>query len=210
MTNTLHDTRTSSRRSTRRRTAGLVVGGALLMAPMIGVGPAAAADGTTWDALAQCESGGDWAINTGNGYYGGLQFSASTWEAFGGGSYAPRADQATREQQIAIAERTLAEQGWGAWPACSAKLGLGEADKGGSAAAPAPEPAPTPEPASRASRPEAAPASDGGSYTVRSGDTLGAIASAHGTSWESLYALNQSVIGGDPNLIFPGQVLSLG
>ncbi len=79
---------------------------------------------TVWDSLAQCESGGNWAINTGNGYYGGLQFSASTWTAYGGGAYAPTANLASREQQIAIAERVQAAQGWGAWPACAAELGL--------------------------------------------------------------------------------------
>ncbi|AEF41941.1 resuscitation-promoting factor [Hoyosella subflava] len=84
----------------------------------------AVSNGSTWDALAQCESTGNWAINTGNGYYGGLQFSQSTWAAYGGTQYAPRADLATREQQIAIAEKTRASQGWGAWPACSSKLGL--------------------------------------------------------------------------------------
>lgn len=84
----------------------------------------AAPSGSVWDRLAQCESGGNWAINTGNGYYGGVQFAQGTWEGHGGTQYAPRADLATREQQIATAERVLASQGWGAWPACSAKLGL--------------------------------------------------------------------------------------
>ena len=83
----------------------------------------------TWEDVAQCESGGDWAINTGNGYYGGLQFSQPTWEAFGGTEYAPRADLASKDQQIAIAERTLAGQGWGAWPTCSKQTGAtGEGD----------------------------------------------------------------------------------
>jgi uncharacterized protein YabE (DUF348 family) len=76
----------------------------------------------TWDALASCESSGDWAINTGNGFYGGVQFTQSTWESFGGLRYAPRADLATREEQIAIAELTRAGQGWGAWPVCSARV----------------------------------------------------------------------------------------
>lgn len=82
------------------------------------------ANGSVWDAIAQCESGGNWSINTGNGYQGGLQFNQGTWAAYGGTQYAPTADQATREQQIAIAEKTQAAQGWGAWPACTAKLGL--------------------------------------------------------------------------------------
>ena len=89
-----------------------------------GAAAPAVSSGSTWDAIAQCESGGNWAINTGNGYYGGLQFSASTWAAYGGTAYAPTASQATREQQIAIAEKVQAAQGWGAWPACTAKLGL--------------------------------------------------------------------------------------
>jgi len=75
-----------------------------------------------WDGVAQCESGGNWSINTGNGYYGGLQFSPSTWDAFGGSAYAPRADLAAKSQQIAVAERVLAEQGPGAWPTCGANL----------------------------------------------------------------------------------------
>lgn len=88
--------------------------------------PAVPASGraSTWDALAQCEATGNWAINTGNGFYGGLQFTQQTWAGFGGTQYAPRADLATREQQIAIAEKVQAVQGWGAWPACTSKLGL--------------------------------------------------------------------------------------
>ncbi|APG82078.1 resuscitation-promoting factor [Corynebacterium pseudotuberculosis] len=84
----------------------------------------AVADGSVWDQLAQCESTGNWAINTGNGFSGGLQFTDSTWAGFGGTAYAPRAHLATREQQIAIAQKVQASQGWGAWPACTSKLGL--------------------------------------------------------------------------------------
>lgn len=79
--------------------------------------------GGVWHSLAQCESGGNWSINTGL-YDGGLQFHPQTWNAYGGQQYAPRAYMATSEQQVAVAERVLASQGWGAWPACSAKLGL--------------------------------------------------------------------------------------
>jgi LysM repeat protein len=82
------------------------------------------ADGTVWDALARCESGGNWAINTGNGYYGGLQFNYGTWISNGGGEYAERADLATREQQIDIASRLQSRRGWSPWPACTKKLGL--------------------------------------------------------------------------------------
>ena len=103
---------------------------------------ASAAPDSDWDRLAQCEAGGNWAINTGNGYHGGLQFSPSTWAAYGGQEFATYAYQATRAQQIAVAERTLAGQGWGAWPACSAKLGLNSAPTPRTApAAPAPAPA---------------------------------------------------------------------
>ncbi|WJY89341.1 resuscitation-promoting factor [Corynebacterium confusum] len=84
----------------------------------------AVAGGSVWDSLAQCEAGGDWNINTGNGFSGGLQFTPSTWAGHGGTEYAPEAWQATREQQIAVAERVQASQGWGAWPACTAKMGL--------------------------------------------------------------------------------------
>ncbi len=79
---------------------------------------------TVWDTVAQCEAGGDWSTNTGNGFYGGLQFTSGTWLAHGGGEFAPSAEQATRDQQIAVAERVLVDQGWRAWPACSLKLGL--------------------------------------------------------------------------------------
>lgn len=79
---------------------------------------------STWDSIAHCEATGNWAINTGNGFYGGLQFTQQTWAGFGGTEYAPRADMATREQQIAVAEKVQAAQGWGAWPACTSKLGL--------------------------------------------------------------------------------------
>src|SRR5699024_5642654 len=83
-----------------------------------------APSGSVWDRIAQCESGGNWSINTGNGYYGGLQFSAQTWTAFGGGKYASTANQATRAQQIDIAKKVQAQQGWGAWPSCTSQLGI--------------------------------------------------------------------------------------
>jgi resuscitation-promoting factor RpfB len=82
----------------------------------------AVSNGATWDALAACEAGGNWAINTGNGFYGGVQFDQNTWQRHGGLRYAPRADLATREEQLAIAEVTRARQGWGAWPVCSVRV----------------------------------------------------------------------------------------
>ncbi|WP_277627911.1 transglycosylase family protein [Arsenicicoccus dermatophilus] len=96
--------------------AALTVGGSVASAPT-------ASAALNWDAIAQCESGGNWAINTGNGFYGGLQFTRSTWLGFGGGAYAPTANRATRAQQIAIAEKVLAVQGPGAWPVCSRRAG---------------------------------------------------------------------------------------
>ncbi|MFD5869319.1 transglycosylase family protein [Corynebacterium sp. NPDC060344] len=117
-----HATKNRSFISTSAKVAltGAILGaGAAMAAPT-----ATAAPDSDWDRLAECESGGNWSINTGNGYYGGLQFAAGTWNGFGGGEFAPTADQATREEQIYVAEKVLAQQGWGAWPACSAKLGL--------------------------------------------------------------------------------------
>jgi hypothetical protein len=92
-----------------------------LGAPLAVAGTANAAPGSTWDRLAECESGGNWSINTGNGYYGGLQFSASTWRAMGGEGMP---HHASRAEQIRVAEATLDAQGWGAWPSCSRRLGL--------------------------------------------------------------------------------------
>ncbi|WP_433548342.1 transglycosylase family protein [Streptomyces sp. CA-294286] len=86
--------------------------------------PACAASQWPWNCLAECESGGDWAANTGNGYYGGLQFAQPTWEEHGGLGYARRADLATRTQQIEVAEEVVSTQGWGAWPECSKRYGL--------------------------------------------------------------------------------------
>jgi resuscitation-promoting factor RpfE len=104
-------------RKTLARSFGMTaIGGALVVAPMaLGTGTAAADSGVNWDAVAACESGGNWAINTGNGYYGGLQFSMGTWRS-NGGSGAPHA--ASRSEQIRVAENVLRTQGIGAWPTC--------------------------------------------------------------------------------------------
>jgi resuscitation-promoting factor RpfA len=193
-----------TRRSTRRIAATSVTVAAAAAAPMITAGTAEAATDRTWNRLAQCESGGDWHINTGNGYYGGLQFSDSTWDSFGGGRYASRADLATRAQQIQIAEKVLDGQGWGAWPACSAELGLDSGDAAG-----------TPDGPDRPSRngdreQRPAPAPSGGSdYTVRSGDTLSKIARAQGVEggWRAIWRANPQL--SDPNVIQVGQQLAL-
>lgn len=275
----------------------IVAGTATVFGGVALLGAAAPAQASPWDALAECESGGNWSTNTGNGFSGGLQFTPQTWAGFGG-TGSP--ENASKEQQIAVAERVQAEQGWGAWPDCSAKLGLSgtPAASGYSAEAPAqaetevstqsveapaPEQAPAEQPAAPAPAPEApaaeqapaapvaeqapvaetpaapvaeqapvqqapvaeapaapvaeqapvqqapaAPAAEqapaveytapaapvapqaavAGTYTVVSGDTLGTIATAHGTDWETLYAANADVVA-DPNLIFVGQVLDI-
>ncbi|KQV23966.1 MULTISPECIES: transglycosylase family protein [unclassified Kitasatospora] len=214
------------------------IAGVGIALPLLTATGAHAAPVDIWDKVAQCESGGNWSINTGNGFYGGLQFTPSTWKAFGGQQYAGQANQASKGQQIAVAEKVLASQGPGAWPVCSVKAGL---SKGGSAAAvdtsggkasrsetraPAPQAskqttpkvAAAPKPATpKSAAPtvtapkHAAPtAPAAGGYTVKSGDTLSGIAAANGLNWHQVYQANQSVIGGDPDLILPGQVLKLG
>ena len=121
------------------RSTAVLAGTAAATFGILAAGAGSASAGThNWDGVANCESSGNWSINTGNGYYGGLQFSQSTWDAYGGGQYAGRADLASKPQQIAIAENVLAGQGIGAWPVCGQYL------SGGTSAAAAPAPAPAP------------------------------------------------------------------
>ena len=178
------------------RRGAVVLGGAAAVSLGVLAAPASAAAPNDWDAVAQCESSGNWAINTGNGYYGGLQFSASTWAAYGGHQYAPNAHQATKAQQIAVAERTLDTQGKGAWPTCGRALDPAAPEAGTAPVAAAPAPA--------------AEASGGGTYTVRSGDTLGRIAQQQGVEggWRALYAANDDRLS-SPDRISVGQVLTL-
>ncbi|MFE9775494.1 transglycosylase family protein [Streptomyces sp. NPDC005931] len=221
------DTTRDNIRKTQMRTTAVLAGAALLapLGLLAASGGAAAADGGVWDRIAQCESGGDWHINTGNGYYGGLQFSASTWRAYGGTAYAPTADRATRAQQIAVATKVQRAQGWGAWPTCSARAGAaGSAPAAGpvtaqEAPAKAPKPAEAPKaskqaggstaPARPAGHPDRQASGSGGVHTVRAGDTLSGIAARHGTTWQRLYAANEDVIGADPDVILPGQRLDV-
>ncbi|MDF9813606.1 transglycosylase family protein [Streptomyces sp. SPB162] len=210
---------------------------AAIAVPLMGASGASAASVATWDAVAQCESGGNWSINTGNGYYGGLQFSQSSWEAAGGTAYASRADLATKDQQIAVAEKLLALQGPGAW-ACA---GAGNLTAGGESAqvdtsgsssssksSTSDSSRDTSDTASRgtekrtpvkkskpAAKPvetkKAAPVQKGdGEYKVVTGDSLSKIAQAQHVSggWEKLFELNKSVVS-DANLIYPGQQLHL-
>ncbi len=220
--NTRKAPKTSAPNGNRTRTTAVLAGAALLapLGLLAATGNAAAADSAVWDRIAQCESGSNWHINTGNGYYGGLQFAASTWRAFGGTAYAPTADRASKDQQIAVATKVQRAQGWGAWPTCSARAGASGSAPAASAAGSAPSatnsaPSATKEAPSTSSRtPERSAehtnrSSSRGDYTVRAGDTLSGIAARHGTSWRQLYAANKSVIGADPHLIVPGQRLEL-
>ncbi|GAA1173033.1 hypothetical protein GCM10009584_12550 [Ornithinimicrobium humiphilum] len=210
---------------TRHLSAVAAAAGLATLAGVTTAGSASAASGSTWDAVAACESGGNWSINTGNGYYGGLQFAQSTWEGFGGTSYAPRADLASRDQQIAIAEKVLASQGPGAWPTCSVKAGLTAGGPAPEAPAPAEQPAqqqaPTEQPAAeqapvqqqapaeQAPVQQAAPAEETASdleeHVIERGETTASIAEDHSSTVEELVAINELPDGGE--LIFAGDTL---
>ncbi|WP_431877667.1 transglycosylase family protein [Micromonospora marina] len=205
----------------RRTALGAVLAGAAVGAATL-FGPAAPASaGVNWDAVARCESGGNWKINTGNGYYGGLQFSRATWNGYGGKKYAARADLASRSEQIAVAEKVLRGQGIGAWPVCGRKGGSASAaatrsERATTKAAPK-KAAPKRAAARKATSERAAtrvaprPSSGAGTYVVRRGDTLSEIAVAQRVDggWRALHERNRAVVGDDPGLIFPGQRLRL-
>lgn len=173
---------------------------------------------STWDALAQCESGGNWSIDTGNGFSGGLQFTDSTWSAYGGTGSAA---DASREEQIAVAEQVQASQGWGAWPSCSAQLGLSGGATGTVQTAPI-EAAPVqtapvesvPVENAPVGTPGAAHAAEvalsGETHTLAAGETLSIVAEKLGIEggWQHLADANADTIA-DPDLVFEGQVLQL-
>ena len=217
-------------RTRRTLSGGAVVAGAAAVGLGVLTTPASAS-AHNWSGVAQCESGGNWAINTGNGFYGGLQFTNGTWAANGGTGYAPRADLASASQQIAVAERVLQTQGVGAWPVCGARLTGGSTavaalpQRASRAERPAPQ-VTAPQHASPAPRtgrhrapeaPAAAPAEapkaipqGTGNYVVQPGDTLSQIASAQHVDggWREIWQENGGVVA-DPNLIFPGQHLKV-
>jgi nucleoid-associated protein YgaU len=231
-----HRAPTTTSKLRRRAATVAATAGVAAVAPLLVTAPAHA-DSVNWDAIAACESGGNWSINTGNGYSGGLQFSEGTWRAYGGGAYAPTAGQASRSAQIAVAEKVRAGQGIGAWPVCGKRAGS-------SAGYTPRNTTPQPRSTERANRSErrSAPSTTSstsssrtsssstskhsstrhsdatvrtstagtGSYVVKSGDTLGKIASAHNLSggWKALYAANRGTVE-NPDLIFPGEKLSL-
>ncbi|MCX5335256.1 transglycosylase family protein [Streptomyces sp. NBC_00140] len=203
----------TTRDNVRKTRTTAVLAGAALLAPLgllASAGNAAAADGGVWDRIAQCESGGNWHINTGNGYYGGLQFSPSTWRAYGGSAYAATADRASKSQQIAVATKVQHAQGWGAWPTCSARAGASGTAPSVSSGSATTKAAPSkPSKAPARSQSHSDRSASRGDYTVRKGDTLSGIAARHGTTWQRIHAANKAVIGGDPNMIVPGQRLEI-
>ncbi|MER5901425.1 MULTISPECIES: transglycosylase family protein [Streptomyces] len=212
------------------------VTGVAIAAPLMAAGNASAATASQWDAVAQCESGGNWSINTGNGYYGGLQFSASTWAAYGGTAYAATANQASKSQQITVGEKVLAAQGKGAWPTCG--TGLSSAAYTGGASAPSTSSSsngsssnssPSTSTTTRstdtaASRSASRPAAEktvstptgkkvkkgDGEYKVVKGDSLSSIAEKKKVKggWQQLFKLNKDIVD-DADVIYPGQRLHL-
>ncbi|MFJ8229796.1 transglycosylase family protein [Streptomyces sp. NPDC094448] len=213
-----------------RASLTVTASGAGMALPLIAAGTGQAATVDVWEKVAACESTNNWRINTNNGYFGGLQFSQSTWEAFGGRDYAPRADLASKEQQIAVAERVLDAQGPGAWPTCAQQAGLtrggdapdvsperGGGDRkvaaaqGGRAAAESVRKAATPQrtaPKQQQATPTTVPTQREG-YTVARGDSLSRIADTKNVQggWPKLYEQNRATVGSDPDLIMPGQRL---
>ncbi|QKW18301.1 LysM peptidoglycan-binding domain-containing protein [Kitasatospora sp. NA04385] len=258
-------TATTAEKGNRKRNrvrAAVVAGSAVAVLPVAGLvtaTSASAADVSTWDKVAQCESTGNWSIDTGNGFYGGLQFTSSTWAAYGGTAYAPQANLATKAQQIAVAEKVLASQGPGAWPVCSVQAGLtqggaaAQVDTSGSASTSTSTTSSSKATGSNSSSSSSAASTDAGTtgksaksattdsdsastntadsgqssyqghqswkkgahtgggstYTVKSGDTLGAIAAANGTTVDALFSANAQTIGASADVIYPGQVLTV-
>jgi len=217
------------RPSKATRVAALAgVTGVAIAAPLMAAGNASAATASEWDTVAQCESGGNWAINTGNGYYGGLQFSSSTWAAYGGTQYAAQANQASKAQQITVAEKVLGAQGKGAWPVCGTGLSgaayNGSSASGSSSSSSSSSSHTSGQSASRSTErptvkkstktvttPTGKKVKKGdGEYKVVKGDTLSSIAEKHGVKggWQKLFKLNKDIVE-DADLIYPGQPLHL-
>ena len=219
--------RTSQVRKHARLALGLTAAGVAGTAALLGPASAAQASSVNWDAIAQCESGGNWSISTGNGFYGGLQFTKGTWRAYGGTKYASTANKASRSEQIAIAEKVLRGQGIGAWPVCGKKGGSSKhysgtntsgskshkssshkssTHKSKSVTHKSTKKSATTPKVTRATTAKAT----GKTYVVRSGDTLSAIATRNHISggWHTLYQLNSKTIS-NANLIFPGQRITL-
>ncbi|MYW95409.1 LysM peptidoglycan-binding domain-containing protein [Amycolatopsis rubida] len=196
----------ATRTIARVAVAGIAVGAPLAIA-------ATPASATNWDAIAQCESGGNWNTNTGNGYYGGLQFTQSTWKAYGG-TGSPQG--ASRDQQIAVAERVMQGQGPGAWPVCSKKAGSSasshKATPKKSTATKKATPKSVAPKKQKVTQPVAALVANSnpnGDYTVKAGDTLSKIAKEHGVQggFQKLQDLNKQYVS-NANFIVVGQKLA--
>jgi hypothetical protein len=187
----------------RLSAVGAVGAGTVAASVLAPAAAAHAASDSQWERVANCESGDRWHIDTGNGYYGGLQFSASTWTSFDVNNYASRADLASRGEQIDVANRVLDAQGWGAWPVCSQYRG---------------EPGPAEirhTHHSHHGQPQSAHKVLGPAhwvtYVVKAGDTLSKIARHHNVKggWEALYQHNRHRIGANPSVIHAGMTLSV-
>ena len=184
----------------RKAISTMAAAGSLAAVALATAPAASAATAKQWDALAQCESGGRWNLNTGNGFYGGLQFSSGTWRAYGGGAFAPTANKASREQQITIAAKVAKDQGWGAWPTCSRKAGIRGADPSApdfgvrddvAAARSAVR-----QPLTSATNPAKGGSTGAGKHVVAAGETLSSIAEANHITggWQHLFATNRAVL----------------
>ena len=194
-----------------------------------GAAEAKSSSSTVWDRVASCESTRNWDINTGNGYYGGLQFDAHTWKAYHGSTYASRADKATRAEQIQVARRVLKKQGAGAWPVCGPRAGLtkssghatsaplpadaGDGMTSGTVTAAAKHKATKPKSTkSKAATTKAAKSrtTHGATITVHRGDTLSRLASKHHVhgGWKALYRANKARLH-NPDVLHVGQRLVL-
>jgi nucleoid-associated protein YgaU len=211
---------------TARIVARSTAGATAFALPIVGMTTVAhAATEEQWDNVADCESGGNWHINTGNGYYGGLQFTQGTWANYGGRVYAARADLATRGEQITIANKVQAAQGWGAWPVCSRYAGPAQQESWSAAPATQSRPSHQATPANRGSsrhqhtgatrlnnvRPKNPAKHTRAMYVVKPGDTLIGIAAKHDVrgGWRKLYRHNRTLIGSNPSLIQVGMHLHI-
>jgi LysM repeat protein len=192
-----------------RGIAKVVVAGAIVAVPLSIAAVPASADTSNinWDAIAQCESGGNWSINTGNGYYGGLQFDEGTWKSNGGtGNPA----NASRDEQIAVANRVAAARGTSPWPVCGTHGGSSTHTSSTShhSSKPTTKKVTTHKAATPAATTVAPQSAPNGDYTVAAGDTLSSIAQKQNVAggWEALWNKNKSIVP-NANLIFPGQAL---
>ena len=196
---------------TLSRIASVAAAAALAGGVSVTAAQSASADDVNWDAIANCESGGNWGTNTGNGYYGGLQFSQSTWNAYGGSG---SASSASRDEQIAVAERVLDSQGIGAWPVCGQYGSSGQSYSGTNTEGSSDYSQDTSSSYSEDYSSDYSQSADysasreaTGTYEIQAGDTLSSIAEAHGTTWQDLAALNSSIV--DANLIYAGETINV-